>query len=88
MCYVYIIRSIRYGKYYIGSTRDIKKRLIHHNQDSNQSTKKYRPYKLLYFEKYDTNKQALIRERKIKSYKGGKAFKLLIDKVLSAGVAE
>ena len=79
MFYVYIIKSLRFNKYYIGYTGNIKKRLNYHNKGSNQSTKTYRPYKLIYLEKYNTKTEAIKREKQIKKYKGGKAFKLLIN---------
>ena len=79
MYYTYILKSIKYGKYYIGCTSDWGKRLEYHNKGSNKSTKRYRPYKLVYLEKYNTKSEALKRERQIKSYKGGEAFKKLIN---------
>ena len=88
MFYVYIIRSIKFGKFYIGIAQNLEKRLTCHNRGSTQSTKSYRPYQLLYFEKYNTKSEALKREKQIKSYKGGRAFKLLISKMLVAGMAE
>jgi len=50
-----------------------------HNRGSNQSTKANRPWKLIYSEKYSVKTEAAKRERQIKSYKGGYAFKQLIQ---------
>jgi putative endonuclease len=80
MHYVYILKSRLYEKHYIGYTTDVFKRLKYHNKGSNYSTRKYRPYELIYLEKYLSKSEALKREKQIKSYKGGRAFKKLVDK--------
>jgi putative endonuclease len=79
--YVYILQSLKDGKYYIGSTSHVEKRLQFHNAGLQRSTKHRIPFKLVYTEKYDNKSQALKREKQIKSYKGGDAFKNLIDAV-------
>lgn len=78
MFYVYVIQNDLNGKYYIGSTRDINKRLADHNYGRTKSTKNRGTWKLIYKEEYITNTEARKRENKIKSYKGGNAFKQLI----------
>ena len=47
MWYVYIIESRKKNFIYIGSTNDLKRRFIKHNNGMSQSTKAYRPYELL-----------------------------------------
>lgn len=76
----YIIKSEQNGKHYIGSTSDIEKRLQSHNSGANRSTKGKGPWKLIYKEIFEDKKQAWLRERQIKSYKGGEVFKNLIKK--------
>ena len=75
---VYIIKSINSNKYYIGCSSDFERRLMEHNNAQNISTKKDRPWKVIYIEKFDNQSEAYAREKKIKSYKGGNAFKKLI----------
>lgn len=77
--YVYVIQSIQYHRRYVGFSSDYIARLKHHNSGSNSSTKPYRPYKLVYFKQFESKKEALIYERKLKSYKGGRALKNLIS---------
>ncbi len=72
--YTYILFSKTSNKYYIGSTADYKKRLLAHNKGSSTYTKKFRPWKLVYLEKFKTRSKAIIREKEIKSYKGGNKF--------------
>ncbi len=79
MFYVYILKSEKDGRYYIGCTSDINMRLAWHNEGKNTSTKYRRPLKLVYNEEFLTKKEAMKRERKIKSYKGGNEFKKLIN---------
>jgi putative endonuclease len=76
--YVYILRSLRDNKYYIGSTSDVQARLKFHNAGLQRSTKRRIPFELVYYETCETKKLAQIREKIIKSYKGGEAFKKLI----------
>jgi len=76
--FVYIIQSLKDCKYYIGYTTDVKKRLTYHNLGINVSTKYRKPFKLVHYEEFGDKKSALKRERQIKSYKGGEAFKKLL----------
>ena len=78
MLYIYILESILTGKHYIGYTSDWRTRLDYHNRGANRSTRPYKPYKVVYLEQFDTKRDALVRERQLKSYKGGEAFKQLI----------
>ncbi len=78
MHYVYIIRSVKDGKYYIGETSDVITRLNYHNSGKQQSTKNRIPFELVLSEEYMTREEALRREKQIKSWKGGEAFKRLI----------
>jgi putative endonuclease len=79
--FVYILRSEKDGKYYIGSTHDVLSRLAFHNAGLQRSTKSRIPFIIVYSEECAEKKQALIREKEIKSYKGGQAFKRLISGV-------
>jgi putative endonuclease len=81
MFFVYIIRSIKTKKYYVGCTNNIERRLQEHNSNKTFSLKNQGPFELIYKEEYSTLKEARKRERQIKSYKGGNAFKKLIKRV-------
>ena len=79
MYQVYIIRSIKFGRYYVGSAANAKMRLdLEHNKGKVKSTKAYLPWELIHTEEFTTRAEAVRRERQIKSYKGGEAFKRLI----------
>ncbi len=79
MFVVYILKSTVTGKFYIGQTQNLTARLIRHNSGRNQSTKKDRPWIIVYQESFQTRAQAMQREKQIKSYKGGEAFKKLLS---------
>jgi putative endonuclease len=88
MYYTYILKSYSSSShYYIGYTHNIETRLIDHNSGLVKSTKRYMPWKLIYFETYETKSEARLRELQIKSYKGGLAFKELIKDVADPAMA-
>jgi len=78
MYYVYIIRN-ETGKHYIGYTKDIENRVQEHNSGKTKSLRGKGPFELVYKESFNTRIEAAGRERQIKKYKGGEAFKRLID---------
>jgi len=76
----YIIYSKNYDRYYIGSAENAEIRLVRHNKCKVKSTKAYAPWELIYKERFATRAEAYKREKQIKSYKGGMAFKKLIER--------
>ena len=79
MFYVYVIKSLKDGKHYIGYTNDIERRLQDHQRGKNISVRGRGPFTLIYKEIYQNRFEAVKRERQIKNYKGGEAFKKLIN---------
>ena len=79
MFFVYIIKSSKLDRYYIGSTENLEKRIKSHNSGKVKSTKAYRPWVIVYTECFENKTTALKREKQIKSYKSGEAFKNLIN---------
>ena len=69
MFYVYLIESLMNGRYYIGQTDDIDKRIKRHNQGRNISTKAYIPWKLKWWKEFETRSAAVKVETKIKRIK-------------------
>ncbi|HLE90669.1 MAG TPA: GIY-YIG nuclease family protein [Anaerolineales bacterium] len=65
--YVYIIRSQRLQRYYVGSTEVVEKRLQEHNAGKSESTRAGTPWELIYTECFTTRSEAMLRERKIKA---------------------
>ncbi|MCI0904195.1 MAG: GIY-YIG nuclease family protein, partial [Chloroflexi bacterium] len=58
MFYVYLLRSERTGRYYIGSTGDIQNRVEQHNAGMPKSTKSFRPWRLVHQEEFDSLSEA------------------------------
>jgi putative endonuclease len=68
--YTYILISEITGRRYFGSCEDIEKRLKYHNAGKVRSTKAYRPYRVLYYETFESKSDALKREKFFKSVDG------------------
>lgn len=68
MHYLYLLRSKRSGRLYIGWTSDLQRRLCQHNNGENQSTRGRGPYELIYFEAYRHREEAVAREGMLKKY--------------------
>ncbi|MBN2015206.1 GIY-YIG nuclease family protein [Candidatus Dojkabacteria bacterium] len=68
--YVYVLQSLKNEYFYIGFTTNLKKRVSDHNNGRNTSTKNRKPLKLIYFEGYLNKKDALGREKFLKSGSG------------------
>ena len=67
MYYVYLLISkIKEKEIYIGSTKDLKRRVKEHNEGKEKSTKRYMPWKIFYYEAYPIEKLARMREKRLK----------------------
>jgi putative endonuclease len=76
--HVYVLQSLKDGRYYIGSTNNVTDRLKRHNEGRVSVTRNRRPFVLVYHETYRTRGEALKRELYLKSLKGGNEFKRII----------
>lgn len=72
------MQSLVDSKRYIGHTSDLEKRLRWHNLGKVRSTKSRRPFKIVYSEALNTKSEAVRRELKLKSLKGGDIIRELI----------
>jgi len=71
MYFVYVLYSREYNKIYIGFTSNLEARLNHHNHPLNKGwTAKFRPWEILYHETYDTKREAMVREKQLKTARG------------------
>jgi putative endonuclease len=67
MWYFYVLQSqMDRGYFYKGSTGDLIRRFRQHNNGEVTSTKPRRPWKLVYYEAYITEKAARQREAHVK----------------------
>lgn len=81
MYYVYLLKSLKFDQTYIGSTKDLRKRFKDHNLGKSISTKRYLPWKLVYYEAFERENLARVREKSLKY--NGNAVRELKKRVLS-----
>ena len=63
------------GELYTGFTSDLRKRLQEHNHGLNFSTKRYMPWKVIYYEACLDKDDAVRREGYLKTTQGGRLVK-------------
>ncbi len=73
--YVYILKSCKDSKRYIGMTSNLEKRLVEHNSKKTKSTKGRGPFELEYFEEFDSFLAARNREKYFKTAAGRRYIK-------------
>ena len=69
---IYVLSSKIAKKSYIGSTNYLDRRIDEHNKGKSYFTKKYKPWEIIYTEEYETEKEARVREKYLKSASGRK----------------
>ncbi len=72
MYYVYLLLSEKDGKFYTGSTDDLRRRIAEHEAGYVKSTVRRKPLKLIYYEACLNETDARKRERYLKSGAGKK----------------
>jgi putative endonuclease len=82
MFYVYILKSIITGRFYIGVTNNLEKRLRNHNKGGTRSTKPFKPWKIVYKEEFIDKYKAYKREFYLKSPKGFLEKKSIFSKLV------
>lgn len=65
--YVYVLLSRKDKKFYIGSTGDLKRRFSQHTRGENVSTSYRGPFDLVHYEYFISKRDALAREKYLKS---------------------
>jgi putative endonuclease len=68
--YVYILKSRHRNFIYTGFTSNLKKRFQEHNNKQELSTKVFSPFELIHYEAYKNKKDAIRREKYLKTSKG------------------
>ncbi|MBU0569460.1 GIY-YIG nuclease family protein [Patescibacteria group bacterium] len=76
MFYVYVLESLLNGELYTGRTNNLKKRFREHNLGLSISTKRYKPWKLIYYEACLNKKDFVRRERYLKTSQGIRMLRL------------
>jgi putative endonuclease len=68
--HTYILKSIKTGRHYYGSSGDVDRRLREHNDGEVTSTRSGRPWVIRYLEEFENKSQATQRERYFKKRSG------------------
>jgi len=76
---VYVLRSLKNGRYYVGSTDNMERRLEEHNSGKNESTKHNVPFKLVFWQEFDDIRTARQIEYQLKSKKSRKIIERIIE---------
>jgi len=74
MFYVYVLKSEKTGRRYIGSCEDVSERLRRHNLGHSKSTRHGVPWTLVHTESFPNRADATRRERYYKSGRGRDEF--------------
>jgi len=82
MPYVYILKSLRDGRYYVGSTKNLHNRIVHHQKGFTPSTKKFGGVKLVFKQEYDSLTKARSIEKKLKKLKR----RDYLEKIINDGI--
>ena len=75
MFYVYVLRSRKDKKLYIGYSENLKLRFEQHQKGLVESTFERRPFDIVYYEASLSKKDALHREKYLKTTYGGRYIK-------------
>ena len=70
MYHVYVLKSQRTGRRYVGSCEDLQARLHRHNTGQSPARKNGRPWTLSHKEMFSTRPEAVRRERYFKTGRG------------------
>ena len=79
--FIYVLRGRR-GFIYVGYTTDYKKRIKRHNNGEVQSTKAFKPFRLIFLEVYINKSDAKRREKYLKTSKGRTTLKAMLKNTL------
>jgi len=70
MYFVYVIQSEKDQGFYTGHTSDLENRIVEHNKGNVESTRRRRPFRLVYYEASRNVMDAIHREKYLKSTYG------------------
>ena len=78
MYYVYILKSIRDGRLYVGRSGDLKQRYSQHTTGKCYTTKRMLPITLVYYEAFIAKDDSIRREKYLKTSKGKSTLRMML----------
>jgi len=82
MHYVYVIKSERNNRLYIGRADNLKRRFQEHLEGKAWTTYRMLPIVLIFYEAFSNKKTAVRREKYLKTSKGKSALKMMLKESL------
>ncbi len=82
-CYVYVLHSQADQGFYVGSTKDLRRRIAEHNNGLNFSTKQRTPWELIYYEAHTNEADARRREKYLKTTADNRALHRMMREKLT-----
>ena len=80
--YIYVLYAPKADKIYIGFSANPANRFIAHNHPKSKGyTHKFQPWVLIHMEKCDFKKEAMDREKQLKSHQGREFIRRLITRI-------
>ena len=76
MFYAYVLKSIKHDYFYKGHCQDLDRRIAQHNSGMTKSIKSHIPFELVYCERFETEEEAIVREKYFKNAAGRKFLKI------------
>ncbi len=78
--YVYILTNYKNTVLYTGVTNSLNRRIFEHKQGAavESFAKKYRLYKLIWFQEFQNAKEAILWEKRIKGWRRGRKLDLIV----------
>jgi putative endonuclease len=75
MHFIYVLRSLKDGRLYTGYTQNLLERLREYNEGEVTSTRHRRPFEIVYYEASRNQRDALHREKYLKTSYGKRYIK-------------
>jgi len=75
MFYAYVLRSLTHDYFYKGHCEDLQRRLKQHNSGITKSIVPYLPFEIAYFEEFQSEEEAIRREKYFKTSAGRRYLK-------------
>ena len=79
--FVYLLFSEKDHRTYVGSSDNLERRIVEHNNGKTASTRNRRPLKLIYKEEFETLIESRTREKYLKTRKGRRELKEIFKKI-------
>jgi putative endonuclease len=80
MYFLYILKSEKLEKYYVGISQNPELRLQYHNTIEKGFTSRYRPWKLVFKQEFESRNVAQQKENMIKKWKSKEIIRKVISK--------